>query len=77
MIKDDTFQNTNDLCKIKFLSLETHKTISNGQKGLKKLKLDEPIYKFKYIESIVKKGEVEFKESEFDRLLKQKMFVKI
>jgi len=77
MLKNDIFQNTNDLSKIQFIEETTHKMISNGQKGLKKVKLDEPIYKFKYIESIVKKGEVEIKESEFDRLLKQKMFVKI
>jgi len=73
----ETFQNTNDLSKIKFIEETTHKMISNGQKGLKKVKLDEPILVFKYIESIVKKGEVEFKESEWERLVKQNMFVRI
>lgn len=77
MTKDDTFQNTNDLSKIQHIEIVTHKMTSNGQKGLKKEKLDEPLYKFKYIESIVKKGEIDFKESEFERLIKQGMFVKI
>jgi len=73
----ETFQNTNDLCKIEYIETKTHKVESNCQKGLKKVKLDEPILVFKYIESIVKKGEVEFKESEWERLVKQNMFVKI
>ena len=73
----ETYQNTNDLSKIKYLETKTHKVESNGQKGLKKVKLDEPILVFKYIESIVKKGEVEFKESEWERLVKQNMFVKV
>ena len=73
----ETYQNTNDLSKIKYLETKTHKVESNGQKGLKKVKLDEPILVFKYIESIVKKGEVDFKESEWERLVKQRMFVKI
>lgn len=77
MLKDDIFQNVNDLSKISFIETRTHNMVSNGQKGLKSVKLDEPIYKFKYIESIVKKGEVEFKENEFERLVKQKMFVKV
>ena len=73
----ETFQNTNDLSKIKYLETKTHKVESNGQKGLKKVKLDEPILVFKYIEAVIKKGEVEFKESEWERLVKQRMFVKI
>ena len=76
MTTGETYQNTNDLSKIKYLETKTHKVESNGQKGLKKVKLDEPILVFKYIESIVKKGEVEFKESEWERLVKQNMFVK-
>lgn len=52
--------------------------VSNGQKGLKKVKLDEPVYIFKYIESEAKKDkDIDFKESEFWRLVKQGMFVKI
>ena len=77
MTTGETYQNTNDLSKIKYLETKTHKVESNGQKGLKKVKLDEPILTFKYIESIVKKGEVDFKESEWERLVKQVMFVKI
>ena len=73
----ETFQNTNDLSKIKFIEETTHKMISNGQKGLKKVKLDEPILVFKYIEAVIKKGEVDFKESEWERLVKQGMFVRI
>ena len=73
----ETYQNTNDLSKIKYLETKTHKVESNGQKGLKKVKLDEPILVFKYIESIVKKGEVDFKESEWERKKKKKMFVRI
>jgi len=77
MTKGETYKNTNDLSKISFIEIQTHKMVSNGQKGLKKVKLDEPILVFKYIESIVKKGEVEFKESEWERLVKQVMLVKI
>ena len=77
MTAGDTFQNTNDLSKIKYLETKTHKVESNGQKGLKKVKLDEDILKFKYIEAVTKKGEVDFKRSEFERLVKQKMFVKV
>lgn len=77
MTTNDTFQNTNDLSKIKYLKETTHETVSDGNGGLKKKKLKEPILVFKYIESIVKKGEVEFKESEWERLVKQVMFVKI
>ena len=73
----ETYQNTNDLSKIKYLETKTHKVESNGQKGLKKVKLDEPILVFKYIEAVIKKGEVDFKESEWERLVKQNMFVKI
>ena len=73
----ETYQNTNDLSKIKYLETKTHKVESNGQKGLKKVKLDEPILVFKYIEAVIKKGEVDFKESEWERLVKQVMFVKI
>jgi len=43
MTTGETFQNANDLCKIKFIETKTHKVESNGQKGLKKVKLDEPI----------------------------------
>ena len=60
----ETYQNTNDLSKIKYLETKTHKVESNGQKGLKKVKLDKPILVFKYIENIVKKEEIKFKESE-------------
>ena len=77
MTAGDTYQNTNDLSKIKYLETKTHKVESNGQKGLKKVKLDEPIFVFKYIEAVIKKGEVDFKESEWERLVKQNMFVKI
>ena len=77
MTTGETYQNTNDLSKIKYLETKTHKVESNGQKGLKKVKLDEPILVFKYIEAVIKKGEVEFKESEWERLVKQRMFVKI
>jgi len=73
----ETYQNTNDLSKIKYLETKTHKVESNGQKGLKKVKLDEPILVFKYIEAVIKKGEVDFKESEWERLVKQGMFVRI
>jgi len=77
MTAGDTYQNTNDLSKIKYLETKTHKVESNGQKGLKKVKLDEPILVFKYIEAVIKKGEVDFKESEWERLVKQGMFVRI
>ena len=77
MTKGETYKNTNDLCKIEFLSMETHYMKTDGKQGVKKVKYDEPLLKFKYIESIVKKGEVDFKESEWERLVKQGMFVRI
>jgi hypothetical protein len=77
MLKGETYKNTNDLSKIQFIETITHYTKPDGKQGLKKVKLEEPILNFKYIESIVKKGEVSFKESEFERLVKQGMFVKI
>lgn len=69
--------NINDNSKIQFVSKQTHFQKANVNGKLVMVKLKEDILKFKYIESIVKKGEVEFKESEWERLVKQNMFVKI
>lgn len=67
-----------DNTKIEFIERVTHKIIPNGQKGLKKVKLDDDNLKFKYVESLTKFGyEVVFSETEFKRLLNQKMFKKV
>jgi hypothetical protein len=71
------YQNTNDQSKVMFLSKETHKIKVDSKGKQSKVKLDEDILKFKYTESQTKQGkEVEFKRSDFERLVKQKMFVK-
>lgn len=70
------YQNVNDQTKIEFTEKLTHLITSDANGRPKKEKLKEDILKFKYIESIIKKGEVDFKRSEFERLVKQKMFVK-
>jgi len=71
------YQNISDNTKIQFLTKQTHFQKANVNGKLVMVKLKDNILKFKYIESIVKKGEVEFKESEWERLVKQNMFVKI
>jgi len=71
------YQNISDNTKIQFLTKQTHFQKANVNGKLVMVKLKDNILKFKYIESIVKKGEVEFKESEWERLVKQVMFVKI
>lgn len=71
------YQNTNDQNKVMFLSKETHRVKTDNLGRQSKVKLDEDILKFKYTESQTKQGkEVYFKRSEFERLVKQKMFVK-
>ncbi len=79
------YQNTNDQSKVMFLSKETHKTKVDSKGKQSKVKLDEDLLKFKYIEAADLKfissqsklgKEVEFKRSDFERLVKQKMFVK-
>jgi len=72
-----TYQNTNDNSKIEFIEKLTHVITSDSKGNPKKDKLKEPILKFKYIEAATKKGEIDFKYSDFERLVKQKMFVKI
>ena len=60
-----------------FLSKETHKIKVDSKGKQSKVKLKEDILKFKYTDSQTKQGkEVEFKRSDFERLVKQKMFVK-
>jgi hypothetical protein len=72
------YQNVNDQSKIQFLTKQTHFQKYNVNNKLIMVKLKEDIIKFKYIESQTKQGkEVEFKRSEFERLFKQKMFVKV
>jgi hypothetical protein len=71
------YQNINDQSKIEFLSKETHKIKTDSKGKQSKVKLDEDLLKFKYTESKTKQGrEVDFKRSDFERLIKQKMFVK-
>jgi len=71
------YQNINDQTKIQFLTKQTHFQKANVNGKLVMVKLKEDILKFKYTESQTKQGkEVEFKRSDFERLVKQKMFVK-
>jgi hypothetical protein len=79
------YQNTNDQSKIVFLDKTTHKIKVDSKGKQSKVKLDEDLLKFKYIEAADLKfissqsklgKEVEFKRSDFERLVKQKMFVK-
>jgi hypothetical protein len=79
------YQNVNDQSKIVFLDKTTHKTKVDSKGKQSKVKLDEDLLKFKYIEAADLKfissqsklgKEVEFKRSDFERLVKQKMFVK-
>ena len=68
-----TYQNIYDQSKIEFISKITHKM---GKKG--KEKLNDDILKFKYTESQTKQGkEIDFKRSEFEKLIRQKSFVKV
>lgn len=71
------YQNTNDNSKIEYISKEEHKIKIDPKGKQSKIKLDDPILKFKYIEAITKKGEITFKYSDFQKLVKQKMFKKI
>ena len=71
------YQNTNDQTKIEYVDKITHRVKTDNLGRQSKVKLDEDILKFKYIEAVIKKGEVEFKRSDFERLVKQKMFVKV
>jgi hypothetical protein len=79
------YQNINDQSKIMFLSKETHKIKTDAKGKQSKVKLEEDILNFEYIEAAEIKylehqsklgKEVDFKRSEFERLVKQKMFVK-
>jgi len=79
------YQNINDLTKIQFLTKQTHFQKANVNGKLVMVKLKEDLLKFKYIEAADLKfissqsklgKEVEFKRSDFERLVKQKMFVK-
>jgi hypothetical protein len=76
MLKGEIYENTNDQTKIEYVDKITHRVKTDNLGRQSKVKLDEDILKFKYIEAVIKKGEVEFKRSEFERLVKQKMFVK-
>jgi len=80
------YQSVSDLSKIEFVSKETHKVKTDSKGKQTKVKLDEDLLRFKYIEAaelkyIKSQGklgkEVEFKRSEFERLVKQKMFVRV
>jgi hypothetical protein len=80
-----TYQNINDQSKIEFLSKETHKIKTDSKGKQSKVKLEEDLLRFKYIEAAEIKylehqsklgKEVDFKRSEFERLVKQKMFIR-
>ena len=79
------YQNINDQSKILFLSKETHKIKTDNLGRKTKIKLEEDILKFKYIEAAEIKylehqsklgKKLDIKRSEFERLVKQKMFIK-
>lgn len=79
------YQNINDQSKILFLSKETHKIKTDNLGRKTKIKLEEDILKFEYIEAAEIKylehqsklgKKLDIKRSEFQRLVKQKMFIK-
>lgn len=77
MTAGETYQNINDNSKIEFIFKEEYKIKVDSKGKQSKVKLDEPLLTFKYIEAVTKKGQIDFKYSDFERLVKQKMFVKI
>lgn len=79
------YQNINDQSKILFLSKETHKIKTDNLGRKTKIKLEEDILKFEYIEAAEIKylehqsklgKKLDINRSEFQRLVKQKMFIK-
>ena len=79
------YQNVNDQSKILFLSKETHRIKTDNLGRKTKIKLEEDILKFEYIEAAEIKylehqsklgKKLDIKRSEFQRLVKQKMFIK-
>ena len=79
------YQNINDQSKILFLSKETHRIKTDNLGRKTKIKLEEDILKFEYIEAAEIKylehqsklgKKLDIKRSEFQRLVKQKMFIK-
>ena len=79
------YQNVNDQSKILFLSKETHRIKTDNLGRKTKIKLEEDILNFEYIEAAEIKylehqsklgKKLDIKRSEFQRLVKQKMFIK-
>ena len=79
------YQNINDQSKILFLSKETHKIKTDNLGRKTKIKLEEDILKFEYIEAAEIKylehqsklgKKLDIKRSEFKKIVKQKMFIK-
>jgi hypothetical protein len=79
------YQNVNDQSKILFLSKETHRIKTDNLGRKTKIKLEEDILKFEYIEAAEIKylehqsklgKKLDINRSEFQRLVKQKMFIK-
>ncbi len=79
------YQNVNDQSKILFLSKETHRIKTDNLGRKTKIKLEEDILSFEYIEAAEIKylehqsklgKKLDIKRSEFQRLVKQKMFIK-
>jgi hypothetical protein len=79
------YQNINDQSKIMFLSKQTHKIKTDSKGKQLKVKLDEDLLSFEYIEAAEIKylehqsklgKKLDFKRSDFERLIKQKMFVR-
>lgn len=79
------YQNVNDQSKILFLSKETHRIKTDNLGRKTKVKLEEDILNFEYIEAAEIKylehqsklgKKLDIKRSEFQRLVKQNMFIK-
>jgi hypothetical protein len=79
------YQTVNDQSKILFLSKETHRIKTDNLGRKTKIKLEEDILKFEYIEAAEIKylehqsklgKKLDINRSEFQRLVKQKMFIK-
>lgn len=78
MTKGSIFQNTNDLSKIEIILSQQEKKRKNDKKEIETYMVDLPEIKCKYVEAVTKLGNfLTVKRSEFERLVKQKMFVKV
>lgn len=79
MTAGETYQNVNDSSVIEYVeTISTYMKYNSKTKRNELKRFSDPKMIFIYTESDTKKGkQAEFKESEWERLVKQNMFVKI